>query len=154
MNAAPTIRVELLSGPLSLPTSAAESTVPQGGADCVFVGRTRPEHHPDHGDLIALDYDCYDSLALRMLQCLAEEACDRWGCQQVRLQHAKGHVPVRAASVLVAVVTDHRAEAFEACRWLIDSIKQCVPIWKREVWTDGTTWVKGHPVTRETEVAS
>ncbi len=64
----------------------------------------------------------------------------------VRIHHAVGEVPVGEASVLVQVVCGHRAKAFEACRFLIDRLKATAPIWKQELWADGTSWSKGTPV--------
>lgn len=124
--------------------------MPQGGAEVVFVGRTRGESHETHGDLQHLDYDAHTEMAAELLQSLAMEAAERWSLSAVRLQHAQGIVRVGEASVSIEVVSGHRAEGFEACRWLIDTLKCRVPIWKQEIWEDGTTWVDGTPVTEGT----
>jgi molybdopterin synthase catalytic subunit len=123
--------------------------IPPGGAEVVFVGRTRGESHPSHGELLYLDYDAHTEMAAGLLQELAEEAATRWSLSAVRLQHAKGIVRVGEASVSIEVVSGHRVKGFEACQWLIDTLKSRVPIWKQEVWADGTTWVDGTPVTEE-----
>jgi len=135
----PTIDVQLVDGPLA----AREVPDVEGGGTCSFIGRTRPEQHPLHGRLLALDYQGYQPLALRTMRDLAETAARRWSCHRVDLHHALGIVAVGQASVRVHVSCDHRDNAFAACRWLIDTLKQQVPIWKREQWADGTTWVDG-----------
>lgn len=117
-----------------------------GGGECVFLGRTRLETHAEHGALRCLDYEAYDDMAVSQLTELAHEAIARFACQFVRVHHSTGEVPVGDASVLVQVVCGHRAEAFEACRFLIDALKEKVPIWKREVWERGTSWSPGHAV--------
>ncbi|MEM7229523.1 MAG: molybdenum cofactor biosynthesis protein MoaE [Planctomycetota bacterium] len=117
-----------------------------GGAECVFLGRTRAEQHPDHGALVALHYDSYEAMARQTLHALATSAFDAFDILAVRLHHATGPVRVGEASVLVQVAAGHRDAAFRACRYLIDELKASVPIWKQEVWSDGTTWSDGTPV--------
>ncbi|MDP6986662.1 MAG: molybdenum cofactor biosynthesis protein MoaE [Phycisphaerales bacterium] len=140
------IETAMRSGPVQ---PAGFTPPPPGGAEVVFVGRTRSELHPTHGSLQHLKYQAHTDMAAAMLQGLAEEAASRWNLSAVRVQHAEGVVGVGQASVCIEVVSDHRSEGFEACRWLIDTLKAQVPIWKQEVWADGTTWVDGHPVTEQ-----
>ncbi|MCZ6835768.1 MAG: molybdenum cofactor biosynthesis protein MoaE [Planctomycetota bacterium] len=143
----PIIDVQILDHPVeALPFDPYPQ--PSGG-ECVFLGRTRCETHPRHGKLKKLSYEAYRPLALQVLNDLASEAADRFACLAVRIHHATGEVPPGQASVLIQVVTAHRAESFEAGRFLIDKLKKQVPIWKQEVWEDGTTWSKGTPVKRE-----
>ncbi|MCP3906155.1 MAG: molybdenum cofactor biosynthesis protein MoaE [Planctomycetes bacterium] len=118
------------------------------GGECVFLGRTREEVHPEHGRLVRLSYEAYRPMAERVLHDLARRAVERFGCLAVRLHHALGEVPPGDASVLVQVVAGHRGESFDACRFLIDALKSEAPIWKREVWEDGATWSEGTPVTQ------
>ena len=141
---APVIDVKLLDEPLRyLPFDP----FPQpAGAECVFLGRSRAEEHAEHGRLRRLRYDAYRPMARRVLGDLAQRAAQRFGCLAVRLHHALGDVPPGEASVLVQVVCGHRAEALDACRFLIDAIKAEAPIWKREHWADGATWSEGSPV--------
>jgi molybdopterin synthase catalytic subunit len=95
--------------------------------------------------LQALIYEAYEPMAIRVLTDLADQAAARWGCRLIRVHHAVGEVGIGSASVLVQTMTPHRTEAFESCRFLIDSLKVQTPIWKRERWTSGTTWTVGHP---------
>ena len=118
-----------------------------GGGEAVFLGRTRRETHPDHGPLLALEYEAYESMALKQLDAMARETAHRHEALFVRIRHSLGRVPVGAASVLIQVVCGHRGEAFVACRALIDRLKTEAPIWKREVWERGeATWPEGHSV--------
>jgi molybdopterin synthase catalytic subunit len=123
-----------------------ESFPRSAGAECIFLGRTRLESHPQHGDLQRLEYEAYEPMAVRVLNDLAQKHAARFGCLAVRIHHALGVVPPGQASVLVQVLCPHRAASFDACRAIIDELKSTVPIWKRERWADGTTWSRGTPV--------
>ncbi len=139
----PRLHIALLPEPVSYqpPPPLAE-----GGGECVFLGRTRGEAHPRHGPLRLLRYTAYESMAVRVLTALGREAIERHHALFVRLVHATGEVPIGAASVLVQVVAAHREDAFAACRMLIDRLKAEAPIWKNEVWADGTTWSRGQAI--------
>ena len=114
-----------------------------GGID-VFIGTTRAERHADGRELVALDYEAYPEMALSQMRELARRARERWPVVRLALLHRVGRVAVGQPSVVVAVACPHRGEAFEACRWLIDTLKAEVPIWKKEVWADGSgTWAAG-----------
>jgi len=113
------------------------------GGTVIFEGTTRSEVHPEHGPLVRLRYEAYDDMALAQMQRLAAEVRRRWPIERLALVHRTGNVELAEASVVIAVSCRHRAEAFEACRWLIDALKRDVPIWKKEVWADGyETWVE------------
>jgi molybdopterin synthase catalytic subunit len=91
-----------------------------------------------------LDYEAYPAMARKKLQELEDEARSRWPIQEVAVSHRLGRLDLGEISVVVAVSCPHRAQAFEACRWLMDTIKEVVPIWKKETWADGSEeWV--HP---------
>ena len=121
----------------------------ESGGECVFLGRTRIESHPNHGRLVRLSYEAYRPMALQVLRQFAERAKEQFGCQFIRIHHALGNVPPGDASVLVQTVCERRVAAFESCRFLIDQLKSHAPIWKREEWADGSTWSTGVPVTVE-----
>jgi molybdopterin synthase catalytic subunit len=132
--------------PTPLDVSAAVSFVQDGAAGGidVFLGTTRDEAHHDGRALLALDYEAYEEMALAQMKRLADEARGRWPVSKIALLHRIGRVEIAQPSVIVAVSTPHRAQSFEACRYLIDQLKTDVPIWKKEVWSDGSgTWV--HP---------
>lgn len=110
------------------------------GALCVFIGQTR--NHARGRQVAYLEYDAYVPMAEKMLLRVAEEAETRWTCQVI-IHHRIGRVEIGEASVAVVVGSPHRAEAFDACRYCIDTLKQEVPIWKRETCPDGTFWIEG-----------
>ncbi|MEE2907144.1 MAG: molybdenum cofactor biosynthesis protein MoaE [Planctomycetota bacterium] len=137
---APIIDLALVNTPV-LPQTW--TPFPPGGAECTFLGITRPETHAQHGPLIALDYEAHEVMAREILEQLAKQTLHQWSPLAIRIHHALGPVRVGEASVVIQVVCLHRAEAFEACRWLIDELKTRVPIWKRETWEAGSSWSKG-----------
>ena len=132
--------------PQSLDVAAAVAFVTDGraGGIDVFLGTTRAETSKDGRELVALDYEAYEQMAGEQLRALAVRARAQWPIVKLALLHRVGRVEVGAPSVIIAVSTPHRADAFAACKWLIDALKQDVAIWKKEVWADGSgTWV--HP---------
>lgn len=136
----PQISVAVQDGPVS----AVDLDWPRAcGGECVFLGRTRDESHPELGPLVRLEYEVYGPMAMQVLGRMAQDAAKRFGCLAVRIVHARGTVGPGQASVVIQVATPHRGEAFEACRYLIDRLKHDLPVWKREVWRDGETFVEG-----------
>jgi molybdopterin synthase catalytic subunit len=114
----------------------------QAGAVVVFLGTTREFTRGRRS--VSLDYECYPEMARSELQKLEDEARRRWTLVAVGIVHRVGRVELGEISVAIAVSAAHRAAAFEAGQWLIDSVKQVVPIWKKENYADGTAqWV--HP---------
>ena len=112
------------------------------GAVVLFLGTTRGV--TDGRETAWLDYECYPKMAESELHALEKEARQRWPVIQCALVHRLGRLELGDTSVAVAVSTAHREAAFEAGKWLIDTIKKVVPIWKKENWADGTSeWV--HP---------
>lgn len=92
-----------------------------------------------------LDYEAYEEMALKQMSALAHEARTNFGVHQVSIVHRLGRLQIGETSVLIVVASAHRAQAFEACRWVIDSLKRTVPIWKKEAFADGTVWSDGEP---------
>ncbi|MEM9914426.1 MAG: molybdenum cofactor biosynthesis protein MoaE [Planctomycetota bacterium] len=138
----------ILTGLEDRPVAAIDlPTIDSCGGECVFLGRTRGETHPDHGPLLRLDYEAYAPMVEKLLDQLARDVADAHGCASVRLVHAVGPVAVGEASVVVQTLAGHRAEAFAACRQAIDRLKAELPIWKREIWENGQTFVDGAVVT-------
>ena len=144
--AEPFIDVRLVDHPVEMMEIAPFPS--HAGGECVFLGRTRRDKHPQHGELRRLQYEAYRPMAEQVLRGLARQAVDQFGCLAVRLHHAVGEVPVGSASVLVQVVCGHRDRAFEACRFLIDRLKADAPIWKRENWERGETWSESSSIPR------
>lgn len=112
------------------------------GAVCLFLGTVR-EITGDR-KTNSLEYEAYPAMALKKMEDLAAEAKVRWPVIAVAIVHRVGNLGLGEISVAVAVSTPHRGDSFEACRWIMDTFKQVVPIWKKEVWADGSEeWV--HP---------
>lgn len=110
------------------------------GAAVVFEGRVR--NHNEGRDVTGLEYEAHEALALREGQVVLEEASARWPIRDVTCVHATGQLKIGDVAVVVAVIADHRGEAFDAARYVIDEIKARLPIWKRECYRGGETeWV-------------
>ncbi len=115
----------------------------EDGAVVVFDGTVR--NHSRGRPTQFLDYEAYEEMAARQMNELAHEARSRFGVRHVTMVHRLGRLEVGETSVLIVVASEHRAQAFEACRWLIDTLKQTVPIWKKETFEDGAVWADGEP---------
>jgi molybdopterin synthase catalytic subunit len=113
---------------------------PEAGAILAFAGVVR--NHSRGRRVLYLEYDAYRPMAESEMRRIGEEAARRWECC-VALQHRVGRLEIGEASVLVVVSAAHRAAAFEACRYAIDTLKETVPIWKKEVWEGGEVWIEG-----------
>ncbi len=136
----PDIRVEIQTAALDVGAGFAFLQTPAAGGVCLFVGTTR--QWTSGVETVSLSYEAYEPMALREMRRLAELASERWGALRCIVQHRLGKIPPPEASVLIGVATPHRADAFEACRFLIDELKREVPIWKMERYRDGRTeWV-------------
>ncbi len=112
------------------------------GAIVTFEGIVRAESRGKR--VTHLFYEAFPEMALPEMQKIADEAQKRWALQALVLVHRTGRVEAGETSVLIAVASGHRAEAFDACRFIIDSVKTSVPIWKREHYEDGAVWIEDH----------
>ena len=126
--------------PIDLQKFFSGASPPSCGAAASFVGMVR---NHDHGRAVkSLYYDCYLSMAEKIIKALIEEAKARWDVEKVLVSHRIGHLEIGEVAVAIAVSSAHRAEAFEACRFMIEQIKEKVPIWKKEIFEDGMSeWV-------------
>jgi molybdopterin synthase catalytic subunit len=139
------IEIEVSEAPLDAGNLDVSSWIrPDCGACDLFFGTVRARNHGR--EVIAVSYDAYVPLARRELQRIAEEALTQAGTHgTVVIRHRTGKLGVGELSVLIAVFTPHRAEAFQACRYVIEELKKRAPIWKKEFYRDGETeWLKGH----------
>lgn len=112
---------------------------PSAGGIDVFIGTTR--NKSGGKEVVSLEYQAYEEMALKMMSELEGETRERWEIQKLSIVHRVGPVAIGEASVVIAVSSVHRREAFEACRFAIDRLKKQVPIWKKEVFADGETWI-------------
>ncbi len=135
--------ISLVKEPIDSASLAAQVKQGEDGAVVVFDGIVR--NNTRGRRTLFLVYEAYEEMALHQMQALAEEAVAVHGVRQVAMVHRLGRLEVGETSVLIAVSSAHRAQAFEACRWLIDTLKKTVPIWKKEHFEDGAVWADGEP---------
>ena len=121
--------------------AALTATSPADSALALFVGVVRNAN--GGRSVVRLEYEAYEEMALAEMEAIAAEASRRWPVSDVRIVHRLGRMEIGEASVAVAVDAPHRGEAFEACRFTIDTLKQTVPIWKKEFYADGAMWLEG-----------
>jgi molybdopterin synthase catalytic subunit len=134
--------IELTTEPIDPARAVALVSSPRAGAIVLFLGVTRAV--TGDRETASLDYECYPEMARRKLAELEAVARQRWPIIECAIIHRLGHLEIEAASVAVAVSSPHRSDAFDCGRWLIDTLKDEVPIWKQEHWADGShEWV--HP---------
>lgn len=132
-------RVELVRAPIDVAALAAADR--RDGAVCLFLGVVRNENR---GRAVrALEYEAYEEMALALMREIAAEAVARFRLTTLGLVHRLGRLELGETSVAVAATAPHRAEAFAACRFAIDALKSRVPIWKKELYADGSEWLDG-----------
>ncbi len=133
--------IELCWGPLSTDKCIAAARRPGAGGMVVFVGSVRDISDGKQVDF--LEYEAYEPMALQKLNEVAAEAKARWPVLAIAIQHRVGRLEIGDDAVIVAVSCPHRAESFEACHYVIDRLKEVVPIWKKEHGEGGQVWVGG-----------
>jgi molybdopterin synthase catalytic subunit len=146
------MRVEIINGVIPAAEIAAEIKAGSDGAVCLFDGIVRDNTRGRK--TLHLDYEAYREMALEQMRGLANEAVTKFGVRDVALVHRLGRLMVGETSVLVVVASAHRGAAFDACRWLIDTLKKTVPIWKKEQFVDGATWADGEPFPEDIGIGS
>ena len=140
---APEVVTALTREPIDAQKLVAAAKRGDDGALVVFDGIVRNQTRGRQ--TLYLDYEAYEEMAVKQLDGLAREACSRFGVRQVTMVHRLGRLEICETSILIVVASAHRAAAFEACRWLIDTIKKTVPVWKKETFQDGAVWADGEP---------
>jgi molybdopterin synthase catalytic subunit len=114
---------------------------PEDGALVLFEGIVR--NNAQGKAVRFLEYDAYDSMALKKLEELGAQALNQFEIRDVAIVHRLGHMEIGECSVVIAVASAHRGAAFDACRYIIDTLKKIVPIWKKEFYEDGEVWIEG-----------
>ena len=135
--------VALTSNPIDVASALKYLQSDQAGAIDFFLGVVRDNTQERSVD--RLDYEAYDRMAISEMQKIVDEAHSRWPVLRCTVIHRTGTLLIGEIAVLIGVATAHRADAFDACRYIIDTIKQTVPIWKKEIFSDGEIWVNAHP---------
>ena len=115
----------------------------QSGGICVFVGTVREFTQGE--EVVSLEFETYQKMALKEMDKIATDAMHKWSLNKVIIRHAVGLKKVEAPVVVVGASSAHREACFEACRYLIDTLKETVPIWKKEMFENKTVWVCAHP---------
>jgi len=131
--------VRLTRSPIDM--ADLHATSPADGALCLFAGVVR--NHNDSRAVVRLEYEAYEEMALSEMQAIDTDVRKRWPITSVAIVHRLGALEIGDVSVAVAIASPHRAEAFEACRHAIDTLKKTVPIWKKEFYADGSVWLEG-----------
>ena len=137
------INIKLSSDPLEIQTSIHWVQSPQSGGINIFIGSVR--EFTAGKRVISLEFEAYEKMAIQEMHKIAEQVQHKWSVNKILLHHRTGRLSVGQIPVLIAVSASHRDEAFEACRYIIDTLKQTVPIWKKEIYEDGEMWVSAHP---------
>lgn len=117
--------------------------LPEDGAAVVFEGIVR--NNTRGRQTRYLEYEAYEPMALQEMERLCEQALAHFAIREARIVHRLGHLEIGETSVLIVVASAHRGSAFDACRWLINTLKKTVPIWKKEYFNDGAVWADGEP---------
>ena len=131
--------IEILHTTLDPEAIAARVRSDSNGAVVTFLGTTRDS--TDGRGVLHLEYEAYQPMADQKLAEIADEMRDRWGIEDIAIAHRLGKLEIGDISLVVAVASPHRADAFAACQYSVDRIKQIVPIWKKEFFEDGEVWV-------------
>ena len=113
------------------------------GGLAVFIGTVRAQTQKKK--VIQLEFEAYEPMAITEVQKICNTICDKWDVKKASVHHCLGTLHVGEIAVIIAVSTPHRKEAFSACQYVIDTLKETVPIWKKEIFEDGEIWVAAHP---------
>jgi MoaE-MoaD fusion protein len=139
--------VELTTEPISIESVARRVVPPECGATVTLDGYARKfTKNKETGEVretLYLVYEAYEEMALKELSKLIDQAHQKYEIANVGIVHRTGRLEIGESSVVISVAAPHRRAAFEACEWLIKELKRTVPIWKKEVYTDGENWVEG-----------
>lgn len=116
---------------------------PEAGGNVVFVGTVRAQTKGRR--VLKLEFEAYEPMAIKEMRKIAEQVAKKWDALAISFHHRVGVLAIGEVAVLIAVSTPHRKAAFEACEYAIDTLKETVPIWKKEFFEDGEVWVAAHP---------
>lgn len=137
------IDIQLLDRPLDAQTCLNYVASDQAGGTTLFVGTVR--NQTKGKEVLRLEFEAYAPMAIREMTKIAETVAERWRAEKVAIHHRVGVLGIGEIAVIIAVATPHRQAAFEACQYAIDTLKETVPIWKKEIFRDGAVWVAAHP---------
>jgi molybdopterin synthase catalytic subunit len=136
-------QIEVQTEPLNIQLCIDWIMSPESGGIDVFIGTVR--NATKGNTVLKLEFEAYTQMAINEMKKIAQQASDKWPVQKVLIHHRTGVLQVGEVPVVIAVSAAHRDAAFDACRYIIDTLKQTVPIWKKEFFEDGEVWVAAHP---------
>lgn len=137
------IDVKILDTPINISDCINAVMSPECGGIDVFIGTVR---NTTKGKMVVkLEFEAYESMAVKEMEKIATDVFQKWPVQKIVIHHRTGILQIGEVPVVIAVAAAHRAAAFDACRYTIDTLKQTVPIWKKEIFEDGEVWVAAHP---------
>lgn len=137
------IDIELLETPLSVDACLRNVQNAEAGGIDIFVGTVR--NQTKGKKVLRLEFEAYAPMAISEMKKIAERAQQKWPVKRIAIHHRIGALQIGEIAVIIAVATPHRKASFEACQFAIDTLKETVPIWKKEIFEDGEVWVAAHP---------
>ena len=137
------IDIQLLHTPLQVEECLKKVQHPGAGGIDIFVGTVRDQTKGKK--VVRLEFESYEPMAVSEMKKIAERAAEKWPVQNIAIHHRVGILDIGEIAVIIAVSTPHRKASFEACQFAIDTLKETVPIWKKEIFEDGEVWVAAHP---------
>ena len=136
-------QIQLSVSTLNVQDCVAWVMSPESGGIDVFIGTVR--NATKGKAVVRLEFEAYEKMAISEMGKIANQAFEKWPVQKVSIHHRTGVLQVGEVPVIIAVAAAHRDAAFEACRYIIDTLKKTVPIWKKEIFEDGEVWVSATP---------
>lgn len=136
------IDIEITPNPLVVDQCFNKVSDPECGGVDIFMGTVR--NHTNNKRVVRLEYEAYESMALNEMKKIADHATNRWPIKNILIHHRTGTLHIGDIAVIIATNAPHRQAAFDACHYAINTLKQTVPIWKKEVFEDGEEWVSAH----------
>lgn len=134
--------IKISNKPIDVQACIDAAQSERAGAIDVFIGTVR--NHNNAKEVVRLEFETYDIMAVKKMEELANQARERWDIEKIVMIHRKGVLQIGDVAVVIAVSTAHRVASFEACQWLIDTLKTVVPIWKKEIYESGEEWLEAH----------
>jgi molybdopterin synthase catalytic subunit len=137
------VDLKIINEPLDVMSCINWIMSPKAGGINIFLGTVREE--TKGRKVIRLEFEAYEKMALSEMQKIVDEIMNRWQLHKILIHHRVGALQIGEIPVIICISASHRDAAFEACRYAIDTLKQTVPIWKKEIFEDGEQWVAAHP---------
>ena len=135
--------IKISNTTLSIDEAYQSVLAPECGGNCLFIGTVR---NKNKGKVVThLDFESYEPMALKEMDKIADKCLENYDIKNIAIHHRSGHVGLTDIAVIIAIASPHRVDAFEACKFAIDSLKDTVPIWKKEHLEDGSYWVGARP---------